>query len=418
MKIVNLPCKLALFSLFFLLLTGCWDQTEVEQLAYVVAIGLDKPEDVKEGLVEITYLIANPQSGAKVGGDEPPREIISFSVNDFINARNLANTVIAKQISYDLLRFIIVSEEFAKDDDFIKWMYDATKATDFRRDLRILVSKESPSTFMQNNEPLVDKRPHKYFDLIFKRGKETGTIPPGELFSFYRITESDANVFLGVYATTEQEEEGARQEDSDQIIAGEFDSSGETNTTQFAGSAVFKEGKMIDTLTIEETRLSFLLSNIFEKPREILTAMPDPFDEDYQLTTRIQRDGNIDMNMDLEKEKPTIDVTVPIVLEVMTNHSMNNYSDDVKKREKLEDSLEDTLTQKFEDLIKKTQEEFGAEPFGWSLIARKEFLSIPEYEEFNWMKTYPEMEINVNVNLRIDKFGRQIRLPDLDEVRD
>ncbi|WP_156290514.1 Ger(x)C family spore germination protein [Oceanobacillus salinisoli] len=420
MKILPSIGKILCLIMLIIILSGCWDKTEVEQLAYVVAIGLDKPED-EENLVEVSYIIANPEAGNQAGGassDEPPQETISFTATDFVSSKSLANTVISKQITYDLLRFIIVSEDFAKDDDFIRWIYDATKAMEIRRDIRLMVTEEAPSTFIANNNPKLDTRPHKYFELIFRRGNDTGNIPPSRLDSFFRITEGDANVFLAIYGTTKKRQNNNNQEDPDDLLAGELEYTGVTNTTQFAGSAVFKEGKMIDKLTIEETRIAFLLSNELEQPTEILTALPDPFKDDHQLTTRISKEGNIDIRMKLNDQKPTINVTVPINMEILTNHGMTEFTEDNKKRETLEKSFEKTLNQKFEEFIKKTQEEYAAEPFGWSLEARKKFRTIPEYIEFDWMNTYPEMEINVNTKIELENFGRQSDLPDLNEMRD
>ena len=68
-------------SCFFLLLTGCWDKVEIEDLAYVIAIGLDKTEG--ENLV-ITYQIAIPEGGE---GDTES-EIISIQAPDFLSARD------------------------------------------------------------------------------------------------------------------------------------------------------------------------------------------------------------------------------------------------------------------------------------------------------------------------------------------
>ncbi|RKQ37311.1 Ger(x)C family spore germination protein [Oceanobacillus halophilus] len=412
--------KIFIIILLVFILSGCMDQTEVDQLAYVVAIGLGKSEE-DDNLVKITYIFANPESGTQAGGsggDEPPQETISFSATDFITSRSLANAVIAKQVTYDLLRLIIVSEDFAKDEDFIRWIYDATKAMEIRRDIRLLVSQEEPSVFVQNNQPKLDTRPHQYFELMFNRGLNTGTVPPSKLNRFFRITEADANLFLSIYATTELNDDTKENKDPDNIAAGEFEFEGETNNTQFAGSAVFKEGIMIDTLTIEETRLAFLLSNVLQQPDEILTSLPDPFTDEHYLTVRIRRESNVDLKMNLDKTKPSILATIPISIEVMTNHGMTDFTDSEKIRQTLEKSFEDTLTEKFDELIKKTQEKYSTEPFGWSLVARKEFLTIPEWESFDWMKTYPNMEIHTDVRVDLEKFGRQTELPSLDEMRD
>lgn len=411
--------KLSIFIPCLLLIGGCWDQKEVEELAFVVAIGIDKAQE-NENMVKITYLISNPEAGSAAessSSQEPAREIITFEAADFISSRNLSNTVIAKQITYDLLSMIFVSEDFARDEKFIRWIYDATKSMEIRRDITLITTKEDTSTFMLNNKPLLETRPHEYFEKILATGDELGLSPPSELNSFFRITEADADLFLSKYATTEVEKNRQSREDQDDITAGQFYFNGETNNTQFVGSAVYKEGKMIDTLTIEETRMTYLLNPTLE-PGFFLATFKDPMDENYSIVSRIEADGPLKLKMNLKSDTPNIKVTVPLLFEVLSNHSMTDYTRDVEKRQQLKSNLKQNMEKKFEEYIKKTQEEYKANPFGWSLSARKQFNTISAWENFDWMKSYPDIKVEVNVQPRLGKFGRQSNLPSLEEVKD
>ena len=102
------------------LLSGCWDRKELEDRAYVIGLGLDQSKH--KGKIKITMLLANPEVGSVQGGGgstEKPREIITFDANDFITAKSTANAIISRNISYDLLKIIVVSEELAKDKTFL-----------------------------------------------------------------------------------------------------------------------------------------------------------------------------------------------------------------------------------------------------------------------------------------------------------
>src|SRR5699024_9604439 len=220
--------------------------------------------------------------------------------------KSIANTVIAKRISYDLLRVFMVAEDFAQDDDFIRWVYDVTKTPEIRRDVNLLITKEDPATFVEKNKPKLDTRTHKFYELMFESGQQTGTLPPSKMNQFFQITEANANLFLAMYATTEKSENEKRLKDSDQFIAGELIYEGETNTAEFAGSAVFNEGKMIGALTVEETRLTYLLNNVLEQPESIIVSLPDPETEGQQVGARVKRDGRVNLDMDLKRDSPSI----------------------------------------------------------------------------------------------------------------
>ncbi|WP_404452401.1 Ger(x)C family spore germination protein [Virgibacillus necropolis] len=409
-----------LIGLIFLLLTlsGCWNQSQIEERAYVIAVGLDKAE--ADNRIKITYVIANPEYGSQIQGGgtkEPPQQVISFVTDDITTSRNTANSVIAKEITYDLLRVMVVSEEFARDKDFIRWMYDATKDPEIRRDVRMVVTKETASEFFKQNEPRLETRPHKFFELALSRGVETGMLPSSELIHYFRITEADAELYLAMYGTTQNNEDEGQDRDNDKFSAGEFQFEGQTNQTNFAGSAIFKEGRMIGVLTADETRISIVLNPILNAS-DILTTFKDPFNEKYRIAARVNKKEANKVEMDLKAHTPTIDVTIPLEIEVLSAHSMIDYEKNIEKRNKLKNSIKKELTTKMEKFVKKTQEKFKGEPFGWSLIARKNFLTIQAYEEYDWMKTYPEMKVNIDVVITFGQFGRQSELPKLEEIRD
>jgi spore germination protein KC len=406
---------LSVFLLLLIVLSGCWDQKQVDQRAYVYAIGMDMSE---ENQFDITYLIVNPEYGSQVSSSttESPQELITFETNDLVTSKNIANAVIAKKVTYDLLRVFIVSEKLAKDKRFIRWLYDATKDREIRRDSYFIVTKENVSTFLKKNKPKLETRLDQYFELILNRGIENGMIPDVDLHRFFRITEADANLALSIYGTTEgNEEDTGRLED--QILAGELKIEGDSNATQFLGSALFKEGQMIGKLTAEETRLTILLNDTLEMS-DVLTTFPDPFDENFRIAGRLVKKQKNKVEMKLKNGTGEINVTIPLIIEILSDHSMVNYGKNADKRMELKKHIEENLSAKLNGLVKRTQEEFKGEPFAWSLLARRKFQTLPEYEHFDWMKSYPSMEVDVKVDVRFGEFGKQGEVPDLEGVRD
>ncbi|MGN7295551.1 Ger(x)C family spore germination protein [Ferdinandcohnia sp. SAFN-114] len=407
---------LILFTL--LMLVGCWDMEEIDQRAYVLGIGLDKT-DVK-GFIKITYLISNPEAGSTQeggGSSEPTHETITFNASDFIQSQNIANAVIAKAITYDILDFFIVSEELAKDKDFVRWMYDATKDREIRRDSKIIVTKEEAKTFIDQNKPKLETRRHEYFETMFDHATEIGFIPNSQIHNFFRITEADADLFISAYATTEQDKVTAKKNIDANFIAGNLNVTGDTNPAQFLGSAVFKEGQRIGKLSVEETRLTQLLNKEATNP-SFLVSFPDPFKKNYFITSRFIQINSPQITMDVSKQAPKIMVNLPLQAKILTDHSMVSYSDNEQKRSELKDHIKKGFEQRINNLLKRTQEEFKADLFGFSLEARKHFLTIPEWEDYDWMKSYPEADISVKVDITFSEFGRQSELPSYERIRD
>ena len=106
----------------------------------------------------------------------------------------------------------------------------------------------------------METRPHKYFQYMIDHGIENGFIPDSTLFRFFKTIERGTDLFLAMY-TTAKREKNPEIKSEDEYMAGQLNASGEIDDTQFIGSAVFKNGVMIDKLNGQETRIVNILDD-------------------------------------------------------------------------------------------------------------------------------------------------------------
>ncbi|WP_338470598.1 Ger(x)C family spore germination protein [Niallia sp. XMNu-256] len=408
----KLVCKMILLLLLTGSLTGCWDREELEDRAYVIGLGIDPSKE--KGKIKITMLFANPEVGTMQGGGgsiEEPREIITFDALDFVTAKGTANAIISRDVSYDLLKVIVVSEEFAKDPRFIPTMFDARRDKEIRMDSYLAVSKEKAYKYFVKNKPKMETRPHKYFQFMINHGIENGMIPDSTLFRFFTTIDRDADLFLAMYTSAERKK-NAPISGEDDFTAGELNATGELDETQFIGSAVFRNGKMVHTLTGLETRVVNILDDTTEI-KDILTNLPDPFSNklDELMAIRIIKRENNKIKMNPQASKLKIDITVPLQFEVMTNPSMVNLAKSDKNQKILKEKIEKHIIETFERFLHKTQAELKGSPYPLSIHARKDFTTMQEFDEFNWKKKYPDADISVNLDLRVIDYNAQNKKP-------
>ncbi|WP_164984987.1 Ger(x)C family spore germination protein [Ammoniphilus sp. CFH 90114] len=399
----------------FFLTTGCWDKTELEELAEVIVIGIDQAEN---GYINITYKVANPEVGtsAKAGGnEEEPAQTFSLTATDFFSAKDIANSFITRKMTYNHVRTLIVSEDFSRSDEFLKFAYTMTRDRELRRDTWLIISKESAKEFIQNNKPKFETRPHKYYQFMMQRSMETGLVPPSSLHRFLQVMEGGEDLFLAPYVTTKKENK-KKDGNEDEFLAGQVPKEG-GDIAQVIGSAVIKKGKVIGTLTGEETRLAILLDNTLET-EEMLVTYPDPLHPKYRIAARLLKKQSTDIKMKLDSETPEIEVHVPITLEVIAIPSMEDYVEDIKKQQLLKDSLETGMKDKMLRIINKSQTEFEACPFYWSMVARKQFLTNQEYKKFDWKSQYPKARIDVSVSIQLNEFGLKLRTTENKNYKD
>ncbi|KAA9031135.1 Ger(x)C family spore germination protein [Niallia endozanthoxylica] len=407
MQQIKKVCKLLIIITLILSLTGCWDREELEENAYVIGLGIDRSK--RKGKIKVTMLIANPEVGSVQGGGgstEKPREIISFDANDFIAAKATANTIISRDISYELLKVIIVSEELAKDQDFRSVISSTLKDKEIRMDSYLAVCKEKASEYFQENHPKMETRPHKYFQFMIENGINNGLIPDSTLFRYFSAVDRGTDLFLAMYTTTEREKNPKFQQE-DQYTAGQLNVSGEFDNTQFSGSAVFKNGVMVDQLNGVETRIINILDDTTDI-KDVLVNIRDPFSESHkQLAAKVTKTNNNKIKMNLKGIRPKIEITVPLTLAIMSNPSMVNYAEDPKKQQFLKEFIVKDTASLFEMVQEKTQTELKGSPYPLSVYARKYFKTYQEFERFNWVKSYPKADVTIKTDIEIEDYGVQ-----------
>ncbi|MCM3767694.1 Ger(x)C family spore germination protein [Neobacillus niacini] len=405
MRKTKTVCKMLLILMIVCPLAGCWDRGELEDKSYVIGLGLDRSK--REGKIKVTMLLANPEVGSMQGGGgstEKPREVISFDAIDFIAAKVTANAIVSRKISYDLLKIIVVSEEFAKDPEFFRIIYDAVYDKEIRLNAYLAISKEKASQYFLKNHPRMETRPHKYYQYMVEHGIENGLIPDSTLFRFFKATERGKDLFLAMNTSAIREKKPKiRAEDN--YYAGQLNASGELDDTQFIGSAVFKNGKMIGKLTGQETSIVNTLDDT-TNISDFIIDIPSPFPGTIkQMALRVMKEEDNTVKMNLKGPRPKIFITMPLKFEVMSNPSEVDFSKK-KNRDILKAQIARHFKTEHEKLLRKAQKKYKGVPYPLSLDAQKYFATNQEFKKFNWTKSYQQAEIYVKPVVKIVDYGK------------
>jgi spore germination protein KC len=400
--------KLPLFAAFLplLFLTGCWNRLELESQAHVVLIGLDKAH--KDNLVEVTFQVANPQVGSTEKGtaaNEPPSDIITFIASDITTAKELANAVISRKITFAHLQTIIIGESLAKSPYLHRIIASSSGDPEMRREISFIVSKEKASDFIHTNHSKLETRPHKYYTFMQQRWRDTGTVPLVTINRYFQKLHGE--LFMAILATTERNEKISH--DEEKYIAGQIpQKSGDP--VQMIGAAVFKEGKMIGTLTGEEVRMAQMLRR--QGLRDPITiSIPDPLHQNYRVAIRLLQFEQPRLDVNIKKDPPEVRVWVPLKAQVLSIPSLTDYVLNTKKQRQLKQAINETLDNNAMKLVRRTQKEFKSDLFLWHLAVRRKFWSLEQYDRYEWIKRYPDAKVQVKFDIKIEGFGNQFDPP-------
>lgn len=407
-------CALILLAFMLLTLTGCWGSRETDEVAYVLALGFDKGE--KENLV-ITVMIANPKVIAGIssdgGGEEGGGGALIYSVESYapLAAIDLLNTTIDRRVSFLHTKAFLFSEELAREG-LAKWLNPLNRYRELRGSAQVFVCRGKAKDFIEKNKPPLELSPTKQVELLSMMSKETGLYHNTQFREFYEETKSDfIQPSIPLVAIHEGGLESAKpgigrggEAPLGKYIAGEVPIDG-SNQAQVIGSAVFKGDKMVGILNGQETRYYLALRGLFQSG---ITGIPDPLEPNtpvglmmYQArrpkyTTAMDPEGNVTINVDIYNE--------PEIINIMSG---NNYENPDNKA-LLEQTLSEQSQVGFHNLIRRTQEEFQSDIFGFGNQVKRKFWTVQSWKDFQWLKRYPEAQINVVVHNKIRRTGLQL----------
>ena len=133
----------------------------IDNLAYVVAIGLDVGDTEK---LKLSLQISVPNNG---GGDSGSSSQSSSVVVDSIDCSsintgiNLFNSYLGKEVNLSHCKVLIISEELAAQG-VNEFLYTLINDVQFRTDSNIIISKCDARSYLEYSAPLLDKVSARY----------------------------------------------------------------------------------------------------------------------------------------------------------------------------------------------------------------------------------------------------------------
>jgi len=364
-------CFLILISLPFQ--AGCWNAREIDELAFVLGIGLDRGQD---GGVKVTVLIANPSAASKspTGGSAQEKSfyIATAEGKTFFEAiRNMA-TFSSRRIFWAHNKVIVIGEKLARSDiteilDFF------SRNPELRLRTWIAVSPGEAEKLLAA-PPEVEKDPATSIENVISQRVWTG--------KGYGVMLKD---FLEDYLSTATHPVASRLS---------FDDSG---SLRLSGAAVFNQNKMAGWLDEKETRGLLWLKGEF---RSSIIVVPCPLDG-QPLSVEVVH-GEVKYKPQVRNGRPQ--------LTVMT-HAVGNLSEQACKTDfthmdnlhKLEMSLSAVIKDEINAAITAAQQKFKLDFPGFNrpfhLQRDKEWHQLVN----KWPELFKEMEVMVEVRSNIPR---------------
>ena len=141
------------------LTSGCWDKQELNEIALVSAIGLDKGKD---GKLLGSYQIINPGNvaGALQGGgsgEKPPITVLSATGNNVLELDKTASSKSSRYMYLPHANLLVISEELAREEGIETFLDAFDRSTNFRSTARLVIARDVKAKDIVETLTSIDK---------------------------------------------------------------------------------------------------------------------------------------------------------------------------------------------------------------------------------------------------------------------
>ncbi|WP_209125178.1 Ger(x)C family spore germination protein [Alkalihalobacillus sp. BA299] len=369
----------------FVILSGCWNYKELNDLAFTLAMGIDK--EGKQHL--ITNQVLNPNA---LAGDSPlpdsPVTIYQESGYGVQEAMRKMTTKSTRKLFIGQLQIIILGEEYAKEG--IQELLDHfLRDHDYGKDFYFVIAKgEKAAKILEVYSPLEQIPASKLnisLDVSSQVWGETGAVTMRTLTD--ELLSGGKEVVLTGIEIAGDQTKGENQENRVRISPyAQF---------EYVGFGVFKEDKLVGWLNESESKgYNYTQGNI----KSTAISIPCLNNEEYVNVEVFETSE--DTKFKLLNGNPSINMHI----EVEGALTFVGCEMDFSAREPiqyLERETEKQIKEEIEAALHKAQKSYRADIFGFGNIVHRSNPTYWNEHKNQWEDIYENLAVNVEVKASI-----------------
>lgn len=421
--------KLALIIVCTILmanLSSCYDAREIDHVAHVLVIGVDKGVSDKWRL---TLQFNNMKSGSSGdqqgmssggdggnGGSKDGYTYVTVDAPSFFTGLDMLNASVPRRLVFTHAGLIVISEELAKDGLLGEYIAPISRFREIRGSAHMVVTKGSAFDFIKANTPFIGTTLFKEYQTAIAESENTGFFPHTTLNDFYEAllsTHRQPIMTMGAVNQFESFQEQGSKWDNEfkpggEYLAGQLPRYGQ-NKIEYWGTALFDQDKMVGELNGTQTRALLMIRGEFERG---FFTVQDPKKPELIIPLDIRQAKNPKVKVRFDKDTPTIELTLYLTGNILAIQSRLHYEEDPLLL-LLEDNFIEYAENQVNQLINKCKS-LNIDVFRFGDVAARQFGTIDAWEEYNWNKNFKDVRVTTQVKFSINNTGTRIKSTPID----
>jgi len=406
-----------LLTLLTMNLTSCYDANEIDDMAHVVAIGVDRGISDKWRLtLQFSTMKesgggSGTESGGGGGDSKGDYSYVSVDAPSFFEGINMLNTALPRKLNFMHAQIIVFSEDVAKAGLIGEYIAPIIRFREIRWSAHVFVAKGKALDFIKENNPYMGTMVSKSFQLLINESDETGFFPHVTLEDFYAGIKSTYHQSIAAIAAVndsknfkeEGEPWGTEFNTGGNYVAGQIPRSGD-NKLELFGTALFDGDTMVGELNGDETRYLLMAQGEFKRG---LFTMQDPQKPGVIIPLDVTSSRKPDIKISFDGSMPVINLKVELDADILAIQSGINY-EQPELKSVLEDEFEKIVLEGIASVIQKCQS-LNTDVLKFGDAAAKNFLTIGDWESYNWNNHFKDAAVSIEVKVTIRRTGTQIK---------
>ena len=382
-------------SLCMLFLTGCVYGTDVDEQAFVIAVGLEPGTQYN---YRATFVFSNPSSGSSGdkggGGSDKGKssDIVTLEAPTVFSAVRRLNDLKSKKINLTHTKIVIFSDKLAKDgiSDIVEGL---SSSRDFRPNTLLCISSGSAEDYLKAVNPKQETFIDKYFDHSMQKVVTDSVNETYLYYLYFNIVDTNFGSLVPLVGTSSKKLDEATPASSlsDDFalndFAGDIIKDAE-NDAEISGGAILKDGKLVAKIGSLYTDISRLICDEFH---------PDSYsfihkESGKYVTIRIMQHARIRTDAKFVNGHAVIKKEVPIDIRYVDPAGVIKNKEDSDRFLSYVCSL---LSEKADALILKSQTEYNSDFLGLGEDIKHLFKDLDSWDKFNWKEKYRDADIKI-----------------------
>lgn len=388
--------KIILLFVCIFMVCGCSNYRELDDLAIITAIAIDKSDD---GKYELSFLIANSpkaQTSSKEG--EATTTVFSGKGKTLTEAANSVDSKSPKTLYYGHINVAIISEEIAKEGflEIADWLL---RSPETRKQFYLMQAKDSDAKdILKIVEPL-EATPSQSITSLIESNINSQSITTTVSYSPFieKILEKGHDPILPSVSINGKVSKGSSEKNLEKTAPSAY--------LKLDDTAIFREDKFIGYVGKNDSQsINVINDDVHELKIDFKYKEDDIVFTSNNIKTSIDLVSFNHFKINVKGGGFVSEINGKITLE------------DPKVVKKLERALEKQLNKQLRKTLNKLQNELKCDVFGFGNRLYGKYPKRWKKIENKWNNEYyPKLKIDVNSNLDIDSSGSLNR--SIEEVR-